>query len=414
LGNGWRAVAERGLLYTPVRTLIALVIGVTVLVVSVWSTSAAIELEYYRATATNSSVLLEWATFREYNLAGFEIMCKRTQEPETSYHPIGSRIAQGGPDRSAQYSFNITTGLVPGQTYCFRLREVTTDGTPGEVFDLCGYGPGITPTPGPELGGAGILTPVAPDGTPTPIIIGGPQDQDAAQATLTAIALEPTPTPIGFSPLDATPTPTQPISPLGSIELDATNTAIAAAVAQQQSIFEETPTPTETLTETFPQEMPTETPTEFIDPFGPSPLDVPTETPTPTETLAGEAFPTETPTDTEMPRDKDQPKAQGAPAGVEEATPTPLFVVVTATPTEVALAAAPTFTPWPTATPTPPFTLVNLLAPNSQNLMVMLLCLIFLSATGLGTLGLVTSIVYMRSQSNRDRMLERLYRRRYY
>ena len=38
---------------------------------------------------------------------------------------------------------------------------------------------------------------------------------------------------------------------------------------------------------------------------------------------------------------------------------------------------------------------------RSQNMMVMMLCLIFLSATGLGTLGLVTTILYFRSQSQR-------------
>ena len=35
--------------------------------------SAAIELAYYRASSTDVSVLLEWATAREVNLDGFEI-----------------------------------------------------------------------------------------------------------------------------------------------------------------------------------------------------------------------------------------------------------------------------------------------------------------------------------------------------
>jgi hypothetical protein len=29
---------------------------------------------------------------------------------------------------------------VAGERYCFRLREVTSDDTPGESFDLCGFG----------------------------------------------------------------------------------------------------------------------------------------------------------------------------------------------------------------------------------------------------------------------------------
>jgi hypothetical protein len=95
-------------------------------------------------------------------------------------------------------------------------------------------------------------------------------------------------------------------------------------------------------------------------------------------------------------------------------TPTPIYMVVTATPTPDALAAAPvaTFTPWPTATSPAPFQLTSLLAPSTQNLMVMLLCLIFLSASGLGALGLVTSVIYMRSQATRDRLPGPVYGRR--
>jgi hypothetical protein len=101
-----------------------------------------------------------------------------------------------------------------------------------------------------------------------------------------------------------------------------------------------------------------------------------------------------------------------------EATATPLYVVVTATPTPLAAAAgavvAPTFTPWPTAVPTTAFAFSNLLVPNTQNLMVGLLCLIFMSASGLGALGLVTSVLYMRSQTRRDRLPGPLYERRRY
>lgn len=107
----------------------------------------------------------------------------------------------------------------------------------------------------------------------------------------------------------------------------------------------------------------------------------------------------------------------GAPVAAEqtvvEATATPLYVVVTATPTEAALAVVPTFTPWPTATAAANFEFASLLSPNTQNLMVMLLCLIFLSASGLGALGLVTSVLYMRSQTKRPQYLPPYGRRRY-
>ena len=62
----------------------------------------------------------------------------------------------------------------------------------------------------------------------------------------------------------------------------------------------------------------------------------------------------------------------------------------------------PTFTPWPTATPAPTFSFASLLVPSTQNMMVLLLCLIFLSASGLGVLGLITSVLYMRSQARRS------------
>jgi hypothetical protein len=75
---------------------------------------------------------------------------------------------------------------------------------------------------------------------------------------------------------------------------------------------------------------------------------------------------------------------------------------------------APAFTPWPTAIPTASFGISNLLIPNTQNLMVGLLCLIFLSASGLGALGLVTSVLYMRSQTRRDRLPGPVYERRRY
>jgi hypothetical protein len=37
-------------------------------------------------------------------------------------------------------------------------------------------------------------------------------------------------------------------------------------------------------------------------------------------------------------------------------------------------------------------------------MMVMLLCLIFMSASGLGALGLITSVLYMRAQSRRNQL----------
>jgi hypothetical protein len=110
-----------------------------------------------------------------------------------------------------------------------------------------------------------------------------------------------------------------------------------------------------------------------------------------------------------------QPAIPANSAPVVEATATPLYVVVTATPTpQPAVVIAPTFTPWPTAVPTQAFAFSNLLVPSTQNLMVGLLCLIFISASGLGALGLVTSVLYMRSQTRRDQLPGPSYERRRY
>jgi hypothetical protein len=378
-------------------------LGAVVVVLSAWPVFAAMELAYYRATSSPTSVLLEWATLREFNVEGFEILCKREIELDSSFHTIGSRIAQGGPEQGAQYSFNVTTGLFPGETYCFRLQERTTDGTPGEQFDLCGYGLGIAPTPmltttilttTGELPTAIVVTPppgitFTPTLPPTPVSL-SPLTQQiplvTATATFTPQVVAPTPT-ATFTVFPATPTftvtptATQPQSP---IDVEAQLTAAAAAFANTPPVDPLIPPPTVPVTNAVNI---TQTP-------APSPAAI-------TPTL--EATPAVTAT---LAQDPAQDALAQAP------TPTPMYFVVTATPTAQAVAAAPTFTPWPTVTPTAQFGLMSLLAPTTQNMMVMLLCLIFFTASGLGTLGLVTIVIWLRSQGQRDRVMERLYRRR--
>jgi hypothetical protein len=80
-------------------------------------------------------------------------------------------------------------------------------------------------------------------------------------------------------------------------------------------------------------------------------------------------------------------------------TPTPPYVVATFTPVTPATAAPATLTPLPLATPTPlGGALVNFMAPTTQNLTLMELCLTFFTAGGLGIIGLITSAIYMRSR----------------
>ncbi|MEX1019554.1 MAG: hypothetical protein WDZ49_07845 [Litorilinea sp.] len=370
-----------------------------------WPVRAAIELRYFRAAASPNTVLLEWATVSETNISGFIIECKRSDEPDSDYHAIGARDAVGEPDAGAAYSFNIASGLEPGVAYCFRLVETTIDGLPGEQFEICGYGAAVTPTPEGtrESGGFG-------DGTPSTIIVVPPPDTDLTTpdvtltptATVDPFSETPTPSPTftPVAPISPQTGPEQPESPLPDGDEDEDEDADAANLAPRievdgevdnevdgESVSDEEPTPTPTLapaTATWTPTPPT------------SPLAEPTDTPAPEEEalLPGVVA------------------ADDVTDALATATPSPLYVVVTSTPTPEALAVAPTFTPWPTITPEPEFSLMAALNPSTQNLMVMLLCLIFLTASGLGTLGLVTSVIYMRSRAQRTEHLSRLYGRR--
>ncbi len=366
-------------LHKRLGALLLLALAAAVALLAAFPVNAAVQLEFFRATPTDFSVQLAWATLHEYNVEGFEILCKKADAPESSYHVIGTRLAQGNPDLGASYSFDVTGDLGYGKSYCFRLQEVTTDDTPGEVFDLCGYGPGVTPTPYASQVAALAGTPTAvivqvpPDSSPAPTLFSTvvPGSETATPVGGISPLETPTPNPFGISPLA---TPAQPLSPL---ETPAADAAALQATQTTQAELAAAFTPTWTP-------WPVETSTE-----------IPTWTPLPSET------PTETPTETP------------APALVVVETATPMFVVVTETPTAVAAAAlAPTMTPLPMATAPPSLGFLSLLAPTTQNLMMMMLCLVFLSASGLGALGLVATILFLRSQAQRNRLEEDLLRRR--
>jgi len=398
---------------------------------------AAIELAYYRAAATTNAVFLEWATVREVNVNGFEIMCKKIDDPDTAFHPIGSRIAIGSPTSGATYNFDVTSGLIPGQQYCFRLREITSDNTPGEEFDLCGYGLGVTPAPTAINVNVVVSIPL----TLTPTIVAVTAVPGLPPAPTLAPTIDPfatvTPIPTIDPFLTLTPIPTidpfLTLTPVQPVSVLATPTATLVPTVQQFSP-DQPPSPLNSsavitqdasgvAAQLPPLDVPTETPTET-----PWPTDTPLPTAMATLTATEEVTPAATLTQT-FPLSLTASGGAVAPdpanplpvipdssaALAAAATPTPLYVVVTATPTPLpALVVAPTFTPWPTAAPTETFGVSNLLVPNTQNLMVGLLCLIFLSASGLGALGLVTSVLYMRSQSRRERLPGPVYERRRY
>ncbi|MGL4650820.1 MAG: hypothetical protein ACRC1H_15540, partial [Caldilineaceae bacterium] len=158
----WRAFAPALL---PV--LIAAVIWFVALATQ--TALGAVVIEYFNVVPSSSAVLLEWSTLSEYNLRGFEVLCKESGQPEAAYHRIGFFNPKGNATQGAQYDM-LVTDLAPGQAYCFRLVEVTTDGTPGEERERCGYGLRITPTP--VL--AAVTTTVTTGITPTVVLFPAP------------------------------------------------------------------------------------------------------------------------------------------------------------------------------------------------------------------------------------------------
>lgn len=466
----WRRLAHWAL----ILGLVCVALGV-----AVWPAAAAIELRYFFIDVTQRDVTLKWATNAEYDLSGFEVLCKVEGQLDSEYHAIGEVLAEGSPQQGAAYIFPITRGLEPGVRYCFALREVSIGGEPGEFFERCGYGLGIRPplTVRTILTDTATLRALEITGTAIALDLEATQEVAAIQTyesllataaitatptlttvlqlapTLTAIALI-SPTLTAIAQLPPTPSPLDNLLPVSvtltalSVEYAATQTAV---VAISQGLPVDTPTPTPEVTPMQPFEvtltalsiemaatqtalflvgssLPEETPTPTQ--IGESPLfepeatqnpsglpDTPTFNPEGGESNPGgqlpesdlnSQFPTETPTETPT-----EPMESGALAPVPSAaappvddqalaaasTPEPPYIVLTATPVTPATPVPPTLTPLPVATPTlSGFNLASFVIPTTQNLTLMLLCLTFFAASGLGILGLISSVIYMRSQ----------------
>ncbi len=316
---------------------------------------------YIRAQGLEIGVLLEWATISEYNLSGFEILCKLENEPDDAYHPIASLPAEGSLDRGAEYSYLVDSGLEVGQTYCFRIQEIALFEEPPEYVDICGYGLGIEPavtavpvnpqTGSVEVVATAVFTPPpvqSVDNTPTPITI-LPSDANAGSAV-------PGATNLPTAPPDLPPTATQ-------TQFAESSTA--------------TPTPTMGIQSPLASPMPD---SPLATPQGAVP-----------NAQSGPAAAAST--------------ANGAPAtgGTESlpaAAPAQSYVVVTATPTTDATPVG-TFTPLPTTTPPPQNALLATAAnPTVDNLILMTLCFTFLGAGSLGALGLTATALYIRSRKD--------------
>jgi hypothetical protein len=360
------------------------------------SAQAAMVLDYFDIFVDTNRVTLEWKTISENELLGFNIYCKEEAEPVSQYHPIGERVAQGNTEQGAVYRFDVAEGLYPGVSYCFRLEEVTLNNERGEIIDRCGYGLEITPTPSatPTMfplpaASTDITTTVLVSVTPTVILSGTIGQPSVATATSTVTA---------------------------TVTLDQLDITTATPIA----------TPAATFTETFSQpDVVTATPTATFT-ATPLPPDngasiegAPTATATPTTIAESPLLPTIDPNAT-LPVAPETAAAslaeravaqQTLPSGDDEQmaasteNEAPAYIILTVTPTAEAVAAAPTFTPFPTASmPVAESNAQLAVLPNTQNLMILLLCGVFSGASGLGVLGLVTTVLYMRSRSEEQRL----------
>ena len=347
----------------PLVAALLAMLAVTILAITAWPVRAAVVLDFFEVIASPDEVLLEWSTLAEFNIEGFNIYCKEAAEPPAAYHIIGTEVAQGSTDVGYFYSFAVTQ-LEPGVAYCFRIEEVTTDGTAPEQFDRCGFGLNITPTPTPViLPGAGVV-----DNSPlqTPPVESLNQtgsvpslDATATPPTFDTQPAQPTATPIAGSPLGNAAPPVPP-----DANAAANNAVANNAVANNPVANNAAQSP-----------LGAASGTTMISPDG-----------------SGAQSQNATP--------------PGADTALAQVPPTPLYIVLTATPTSPVAAAeavAPTLTPLPTATPGSATLLAALRDVNAENILLATLCLVFVGGSGLGILGITSLGLYLRARSDKPR-----------
>lgn len=446
--------------------------AIIITTISVWPVSAAVELNYFSVVPSSRAILLEWSTAKEYNLIAFQLMCKQVGQRDDAYHPIVTKSVKGNAQEGATYDHLVTSGLTPGVPYCFRLQEITINGEPGQIFDRCGYGLNITPTPTLE---ARFLDETA---TAQAILNATEAAIAAMQPTIDPALLTLTPqTPL---PLNGTPAY---IATQQAIFAQQTAQAVAAATIQQEMFFAtqtavtlgvpatetavaaaltETPTPEGgDNSQSSQPESPLEPDPGAQDPGAQDPntnafsvnqssVDSSQQNPEviAAETQAAqelEATQTQEAIETQQAIQVEQANAAAQAAQATEtmqaiqaaqvvqasqttandaSTPDPNssapvspltqdgggggvalagypYVIVTAAPTEVQADVLPTLTPLPTAIPTTQPLLASIFAPTAQNMMIVLLFVVFFSASGIGILGLLSGVFYMRSRARR-------------
>ena len=421
------------------RLAVVAVLAAVLVAAAVWSQPvlAAMQLSFFNIVANPTGVVLEWGTSAEVNLAGFDILCKQASEPDSAYHPIGFMPAKGGPTTPAQYTFPVTSGLIPGVPYCFQLREVTTDGSIGEAPALCGYGPNVTPTPSlgviptffitqtavigvipTDAAGNPIRIPPLPGAVPVAVptdAFGNPVVTPVAPAAIPTDAFgNPIPAAVATdafgNPMPAAVATDAFGNPVpAAVATDAFGNPVPAAVATDAF---GNPVPVAVPTDAFGSPLPTpQPPTPTINPFAPpTPIVVTPQAAAPVDSALAAAAPAESAFAAAAPVDPALAAAAPDPALMPAAAlaPAAQYVVVTATPTQAPVALGVVLTPLPTTTPAPPgLQLVNGAEPTTQNLMVMFLCLTFTGASAIGVLGLISGIMFMRGRSTQQTSIER-------
>lgn len=229
-----------------------LVIILTFMHANTQSSSAAVNLLYFLGIPGNGSVLLQWRTGGEINLAGFNLY--RSVNPTSNFARINQNTvpSSGDPLLGAYYEFS-DPQLTNGTVYYYRLEFVKSDQTT-ELF-----GP-LQVTPGSSVTGEAPLTPGTPIGatattqltTPTAPLTQTPTSAPIIP-TITAISTVILETPLASltegvpSELSSTPEVNdaiaKTITPIDEINLEATGTAIAYALSTKAA--ELTPATTE-------------------------------------------------------------------------------------------------------------------------------------------------------------------------
>jgi hypothetical protein len=218
---------------TGLRFLIFSVLALSLFLPAGLPVRAAIDLGSFTATPQDGSVLIEWETLTEYDIAGFAVL--RSDQENNDFSDISSFISATGSGNTGDQYSHLDEDVTNGVTYYYRLKVYDPNDN-SEIYDQT-----ISATPGnatptsteTQTEGASdptsTLTP-EPSDTPTstPTLIPTDDSYPAPATTLpptpypgmattapptsVAGAATRTPTQIPTSASNITPSPTAPIS----------------------------------------------------------------------------------------------------------------------------------------------------------------------------------------------------------